>query len=237
MKVVRAAWQRIIPEIMFWEAARRRGYDKTETMIGWKTRKKVEYLLKALRQEAFKTQVVLTEEEVRQFYYNNPDLFSESTELWMQEILVDDLDQATALRQRLDAGEDMDSLVHLTLREGATETSGKLHLHSHEEGLYGAVIRRGLEAEPGQLVGPVETREGFSVFRLMKKIGGQLRPFEAVKERVEATLRYRKEKVVFNILVAALREKYADQVRIFEDALSQVRLPEKSPPSSQNRDA
>jgi parvulin-like peptidyl-prolyl isomerase len=75
-------------------------------------------------------------------------------------------------------------------------------------------------------VGPVAAKEGYSVFRLLEKSGSQVQPFDAVKERARATLRFQKEEELFNVLVAALREKYAAQVRVFPEALGQVRLPE-----------
>ena len=75
-------------------------------------------------------EVSIAQEEMQRFSYDNPKLFSAPAELKVQEILLDDLEQAKAVRQRLDAGEDMDALAHLTRREGAAEAGGKLHLHS-----------------------------------------------------------------------------------------------------------
>ena len=172
---------------------------------------------------------------MKKFYRDNPRLFTESTELYLQDILVDDLDQATELRQRLDAGEDMAALVYLTQRPDAADIDGKLHLHSYEEAIYGNLVREALKTEPGQLAGPVKTKDGYSVFHLIGKKGGQLQPFEEVEQRVKATLRFRKEEPLFNALVGAIREKYADQVRIFEEVLSDVQLPEENSLSS-NKD-
>ena len=235
LAVVKAAWQRVIPEVMFWEAARRQGYDKTAEMVRWQGRKKVEHLLKALRREMVEAEVAIDREEMQRFYYDNPKLFSAPVELKVQEILLDDLEQAKAVRQRLDAGEDMDALAHLTRREGAAEAGGKLHLHSYEAPLYGEIVSRALESEPGQLVGPVKAEKGYSVFRLIGKDGGYLQPFDTVEKRVQATIRNHKESELFNALVGAVREKYVDQVQIFEDVLNTVKMPpQESYPAAQN---
>ena len=225
LEVVQAAWQFAIPDRMFWEDARQSGYDGTAPVLRWKEREEIDLLLKALRQKAVVDQVVISREETEQFYRDHPRLFAESTEIWIQEILVDDLDRATEVRQRLDAGADMAALVHLSQRPGAAETDGKLHLHGYAEGIFGNLVSRALEAEPGQLVGPAETKGGYTVFRVLEKSGGQPLPFEQVEQRVKATVRYRKEGLLFNVLVSAVREKYADQVRIFEAVLSKVELP------------
>lgn len=225
--VDRAAWKQVIPERMFWEAARREGYHELASMLEWKEREEIEQLIEALRQKAVGEQVVVTGEEARQFYRDNPRLFEEPGAVWIQEILVDDADQAAQLRRRLDSGEEMDALVHLSQRPGAEETRGKWYLRSSEGRVFGDLIGRAFTAEVGQVVGPVETRDGYSVFRVLKKSGGQLQPFEEVAQRAMATLRLRQESQLFNVLVAAVREKYADQVRIFDEVLGAVQLPEK----------
>lgn len=232
LKVVRAAWRDVIPDVMFWEAGRREGYHAIPAMLEWKARKEVTMLLIALRRTAVSAQVVISDGEAEQFYRDNPRLFETPTEAWIQEILVDDLDQATELRQRLDAGEDMEALIHLSRRPGAAETGGELHLYSYAEPIYGDLVRQALAAEVGQLVGPVETEGGHSVFRLLKKSGGQLQPFAKVEQRAKATLQSQKEDQLFNVLVSAVREKYADQIRIFEDVLNEVHLPEENTLSS-----
>ena len=236
LEVARVAWQRAIPGFMIWEDARQKGYHETASAVKWKERNKVERLIKALRRTAVAKQLVITDEMAQEFYRDNPSLFAAPTELYLQEILVDDLDEATELRRRLDSGEDMAALVHLTQRPGAVDIDGKLHLHSYEEVIYGNLVREGLKAETGQLVGPVKTEGGYSVFRLVEKVGGQLHPFEEVERRVKATLRFHKEEPLFTALVSAIREKYADQVRIFEEVLSEVQLPEENT-SSPDEDA
>ena len=226
LAVVRAAWQIVIPPIAFWEAALQQDYHEHPALLKWKERDEVERLLMALRQTAVDDQVVVTSEEVETFYRDNPHLFKEPAELWLQEVLLQDLDRAAQLRQRLDQGATLDELIPLSQRPGAVEAEGKLHLHSYEKAKYGGLIEQALQADPGQLVGPVEVKGGYSIFRLLEKSGDNLMPFDTVKQRAEATLRYQREQPIFEVLVGAVRELYADQVRIFEDVLRQVQLPD-----------
>ena len=227
LEVVRAAWKHVVPEVMFWEDARRRGYDELASMLEWKERETTDRLIKALRREAVSEQVVVSDEEAEQFYRDNPRLFQEPETVTIQEVLVDDADEAAELRRRLDSGEDMDALVHLSRRPGAEEKQGKWHLHASQKQFYGDLAEQAFGARVEQVVGPVETGDGHSVFRVLAKSGGELLPFPDVAERAAATLRYREESRLFNVLVGAVRETHVDQVQIFEEELSTVQLPAK----------
>ncbi len=220
--VVEAARVWVLPDIMIREAARKLGYHQTPSVLGWKKRKEVELLLMALRRTV-RDQVEVSEEDARQFYLDHSGLFVESSQIWIQEILVDDPDAATAVRQRLESGEPFEDLAHLTERSGTED--GNLHLHGHQRARYGELVDRALAADVGQFVGPVQVPQGYSVFRVQDRRVGQLQPFAAAERRATASLRVMREEELFNSLVAEVREKYADQVRIFEPELRAMELP------------
>ena len=233
-EVDRAARRRVLPGFMLWEAARRQGYHELKPMLEWKERETIDQLITALRQRVLDEQVVVTDEQAEQFYRDNPSFFIEPEEVEIQEILVDDEEQAIQLRQRLDAGEEMDALVHLSRHPEAGKDRGKRHLHPWEGS---EMARHAFAAQEGQLLGPIQTGHGHSVFRVLNKSGGRLLPFPEAAQAATAHVRYRLETRVFNELLAALREKYADRVQIFEEVLSAVQLPAKDalPPQVQRR--
>ena len=221
--VEKAAQIWVLPDIMIWEEAKKLGYHESRPALEWKERKDVELLLMALRRTAVRDQVEVHEEEARQLYLAQPDLFMDSDQIWIEEILVDDVDEARVLRQRLESGEQFDDLAHLSKRAGTED--GHLHLHAHRRAKYGDLVDAALAAELGQLVGPVKVPQGYSVFRVLEKSSGELMPFAEVKKQATAILRLRREEQRFNNLVSDLRQKYADQVRIFEAELNAVKLP------------
>ncbi len=221
--VVEAARVWVLPDIMIWEAARKLAYHETPSVLEWKKRKEVELLLMALRRTV-RDQVEVSEEDARQFYLDHSGLFVESSQIWIQEILVDDPDAATVVRQRLESGEPFEDLAHLTERSGTED--GNLHLHGHQRARYGELVDRALAADVGQFVGPVQVPQGYSVFRVQDRRVGQLQPFAAAERRATASLRVMREEELFNSLVAEVREKYADRVRIFEPELGAIQLPE-----------
>ena len=224
--VVEAARIWVLPDIMIWEAARKLGYHRIPAVLEWKKRKEVELLLMALRRTV-RDRVQVSEEDARQFYLDHPGMFVESSQIWVQEILLDDADAAADVRQRLESGEAFEDLAHLTMRAGAGD--GNLHMHGHQRARYGELVDRALAAEVGQLAGPVQVPQGFSVFRVVERSAEQLQPFAKAERRATASLRVMREEELFNSLVAEVRERYADQVRIFEPELGAMELPGDDP--------
>ena len=220
--VVEAARIWVLPDIMIWEAARKLGYHQTPAVLEWKKRKEVEFLLMALRRTV-RGQVEVSGEDARQYYLDHPGMFVESSQIWIEEVLRDDPEGAADVRQRLESGEPFEDLAHLTRRTGTED--GKLHMHGYQRARYGALVDEALAADVGQLVGPVQVRQGYSVFRVVERSEGQLQPFARAERRATASLRVIREEELFNSLVAEVREKYADQVRIFEPELRAMELP------------
>ena len=218
----RDARRRLLPDLMLWEAARREGYHELASMLEWKERETIDQLIKTLRKRTLDEQVVVTDEQAEQFYRDNPSFFTDPEEVEIQEILVGEPEQATKLRRRLDAGEEMNALIHLSRHPGAERNQGKRHVHSWDRS---EVAREAFAAQEGELVGPLETAHGHSVFRVLRKGGGRLLPFPEVARKAATHVRYREEARVFNVLLADVREKHADQVQIFEEELREVELP------------
>ena len=74
-------------------------------------------------------------------------------------------------------------------------------------------------AEPGQLVGPIRVRDGYSIFRVQGRNPGRVEPYEQVQPRAHALLRRERENAAFTSLVQDLRQRYQSRVEIDEQAL------------------
>ena len=230
VQVIRAAWKLPIPKAMVWEAAKSAGYLDSEEMRVWKQRKAEQLLIMALRQVEISDRVVIEDEAIAQYYEDHREHFRTPVEIYVEEILVDDFDRAKELRRRLDQGETIADLAHLSVRYGASANKGKVHLHSYEKTLYGEqLMSAAMEAELGELVGPVAVKGGYSIFRVNDRTGGLMRSLEYEHERIRAILRLIEVEQRFNQLVAQLREEYADQVQIFAETLPQIELPVETP--------
>ena len=220
IQVIRAAWKLPIPKAMVWEAAKSAGYLDTDKMRLWKRRKAEQLLIMALRRVEISERVVIEDEAIVRYYEDHREKFRTPVELYIEEILVGDFDRAKELRRRLDQGETIADLAHLS-----TRNRGEMHLHSYEKSLYGELLRYAMEAELGELVGPVAVKGGYSIFRVNDRTGGLMRSFEREHDRIRAILRLVETEQRFNQLVDQLREEYADQVHIFAEMLPQIELP------------
>ena len=231
LQIIRAAWKLPIPKTLVWHAAKEAGHTESPAMRYWKQRKTEEMLILALRQSEIGDKITITDAAVAQYYQDYREQFRTPVEMWLDELLVDDHDQSKALRQRLDRGETIADLASLSQRHGGPDGRGKIHLHSYQKGIYGALVDRALTAEIGALVGPIAVPGGYSIFRLKERSGGEIAPLKAVHKRIAAILRVIEQERRFNELVARYREEYADQVRIFEEAIPQIQLDPPAPSS------
>ena len=71
----------------------------------------------------------------------------------------------------------------------------------------------------GEVVGPVKTSQGYSVFEVLKKIPGYQQSFEEVRIRARWHLEQDLAVQRFNDYVGQLRERYSGSVRISEPHL------------------
>ena len=78
-----------------------------------------------------------------------------------------------------------------------------------------------MNAELQQLQGPIQTRGGYSIFRVIERYpeiyyGLEL---ERVRNSVERDVRERAEREFFNSYLRDLRQKYAEQIDVYEEHL------------------
>ena len=129
--------------------------------------------------------------------------------------------QAQVLREEIEQGAEMPALLS---RPGVGSHAGpgrkgKMTLRHLFRSRYPQLVAAAFAAEEGELVGPVETHDGFAVFRVLGRKGGQVLPFERVRKRAEALLRQRREQEGIVELIGALRAKGETQVVFFADRL------------------
>jgi parvulin-like peptidyl-prolyl isomerase len=227
--VTQTAWVTIIPDAVFWEAARRQKVMEEPKMLWWRERKRTELLIHRLRQVTISGRITIDDEETKAFYTGHQHLFQKPETLWIQEILTETEEEAQNLRKRIERGEDITRLATAyTIRPHVREEGGKLHIHNYERPVYGEMLDEAQRAETGKLIGPVKVKEGFSVFKVLSKEGGGVEPFDSAKRRAMAIIREEKESRMFGALLDELRRKYANRVTIDEERLKRVAVAEET---------
>jgi parvulin-like peptidyl-prolyl isomerase len=139
--------------------------------------------------------------EVRRYYHEQPEKFTEPERLRVSGILlqvapaagekiwIETEQQADGYYQRILAGEDFAELAKQYSHHPSAVNGGDLgYLH---QGMLDDKVQQQLETlSPGQTGEPLRVLEGIALFRLENIQPTQLRPFEEVKERA-AELLYR----------------------------------------------
>ncbi|MBM3456956.1 MAG: hypothetical protein FJX77_00255 [Armatimonadetes bacterium] len=214
----------VVPDALSMEAAKREGLEQEMGLKEWMAEKARQLLIAQLRVVVLKEGISISEEEMRAYHEQHPEKFKKLEQIQIQEVLVATAEEAAEVARRVKNGESLgEQARQRTLRPAdQRDEEGRLTLFStYSKALHLDLIRAAQEAEPGDLVGPVETKEGHSVFRVLSRKGEQ-ESFEEARKRVRATLNWIKKQQVFEAFVAGLRQRRAAQVEVQEDHLRQA---------------
>ncbi|RKY62866.1 MAG: hypothetical protein DRP95_00415, partial [Candidatus Latescibacterota bacterium] len=215
----------LLPEHLLVAEAYRQKIDRIPEVAAWIKKKREELLIRVLRKREVEEKVQISEQEIRDEYERHKmDIYSLPEERDFIEILVPTEEQAKELLRRIRAGEDMEELAaRYTTRKGMKKLKGKFHMHPFERAVYGEYYDIVMRAPIGKLMGPVKVEKGYApsdtgyaIFKVTDVLPRRPEPYEKAKRRVRANLRYERESRRFEEFIRGLREKYRDQVRIFE---------------------
>mgnify|MGYP001985119645 CR=1 FL=1 len=211
--------QHVIPDVLLQAAALRDGISDEEEISTWLKERKRHLLLSGLRGRMLQRHGPITAEEIRQYYDAHQKKFLHPEQFDIQEILVDTLASAERLRDMIEDGSaDMGDLAraHSIRSLDVRNEKGRFHLHLHESAQFGGLAEAVMAADVGELVGPVEVREGFSVFRVLSK-ERKRESFEEAKWAVTSQLRRGKQRQAFNELLREVQDRYGSEVEIYGD--------------------
>lgn len=155
-------------------------------------------------------------EQVKQFYFDNPDKFTEPRRLWVSVILrkvspastenvwVEAEAALDTLKQRAEAGENFSALARKHSEHLSAATGGDLgYLHL---GLLEESVQQKIEAlEVNQLSDPLRVLEGITLFRLNGVQPAKLKSFDEVKDRASDLLYQELQDIAWESYVDALK--------------------------------
>ena len=156
-------------------------------------------LLNAVR-ERFAAIEMLSDAEVWEYYDSHPDMFYHEESVEVEELLASSPAEAQWLSDQLAAGASFADLADRSVRAQAVQSQARFHFHPRDEKLYPRLVPAIYAAEPGQLVGPIRVRDGYSIFRVQGRNPGRVEPYEQVQRRARALLRREREKRGFHQL-------------------------------------
>ena len=160
-----------------------------------------------------------SKEEMRAYYEAHKNLYVREQRISILEILVDTRTQADSLLAAIERGGDLGELARRYSRRSTRirRAEGRIQLLRPDK--YGNLGWEARDAEVGQIVGPVKTAQGFTVFKVLNKIPARQQSFDEVWGRVRSHLLQDLTHERFDALLAKLNDQYADQIHIYENRL------------------
>ena len=213
--VIEYAEDTLAPNALFVEAALREGLDREEEVTQWLVRKRERELVVQLRVQVLQERVSISAEDLRREYEENPNRYMKPDQIEIQEILVATEEEAKDLLKRLRQGASMGDLARQYSKRPPElrDEEGRRRFTVAAAAVYGRLVAAARKAPVGELTGPLQVREGYSIFKVLSR-EQQPASFEDAKKRVRATVNWIKKQQVFEQFLAELRTKYAAQVEI-----------------------
>jgi peptidyl-prolyl cis-trans isomerase D len=155
----------------------------------------VDYLL--LDQNALRDTLELSEEELFDYYEANPDEFAQEEQVRARHILLQvgserteeqAEEQMSAIRGRLEAGEDFTALAtELSDDPGSKTQGGDLGFFGRGQ-MIAEFEEAAFNAQPGEVVGPVKTNFGYHLIRVEERRDAGRTSFTDVQEQIRSRL-------------------------------------------------
>lgn len=176
-------------------------------------------LVERIRQVKVLETLKPSKEEIRSYYEAHKDIYVREERISILEILVDTRAQADSLLAAIERGGDLGELARRYSRRSTRirRAEGRIQLLRPDK--YGNLGWEAKDAEVGQVVGPVKTAQGFTVFKVLNKVPGYQQSLDEVWGRVRAHLLQDQTQERFDALLVKLKDQYADQIHIYEDRL------------------
>lgn len=200
--------------------ARQLGYHLDQGLRAQVQRRQEELLAERLRAQVRAPEAV-SEEELRAFHAAHPELYGARPVVEIQEVLVESQEQAAQLRQRLEAGENLEELAAQYHTRAATrDRGGRMWVALRDNPLLGPLAPASLDGELGVLYGPLEVPGGFSLFRVEQRSQIPAQPFEQLRPSVAAVLRLKAQNEALEQFLAELKARYAAVIQVYPQALA-----------------
>ena len=211
----------IIPALLYLEGGKTLGLHEDSLTLQWREREKEDMLVSTLKKREVNDRVPETTFlEAEKFYKEHPEKFMTWETIDITEIMVRDRGRALELRRELEAGADAGELArNHTIREGLDHHDGLLTLNKGTQFRYGPpLFEAARKLAPGEVGGPVELEEGYSVFKVASRVPSKVKPFnETSQKRARAYVRIDRYRRTFIELVRILWEQH--KVKVFVDYL------------------
>ena len=178
-----------------------------------------EALIDRLREREVDERIELSMEDQLAYYERHRDRYVRSERITIREVLLETREEAEELLEEVEKGGTLGELAgrHTARSPRVRRAGGRIQLMRPDK--YGRLGWEAKEARIGEVVGPVKSTQGYSVFEVLKKTPGRQHSFEEAKIRVAGHLRQELVNTGAEALVQRLNGKYRDGIEVFDSHL------------------
>ncbi len=197
----------MIDEKILIVAAKKEGYSKSKDYTNQIDAAKNQLLLSMYVKDKIEKKVVVTDEDVRLFYQNNPKQFQEVEQRRARHILVKTEAEAMDVLRKLRAGMDFVTLAKQKSVDATAANGGDLGWFTRGQ-LVPEFEQAVFALQRGKVSDIVKTQFGYHVIRVEDM---SIRPrleYEAVKNQVKEALVAEKRRTVITKTIATLKKQY-----------------------------
>lgn len=174
----------LVTQALIVDYGKEHGYDQEEAFRDQILDFEDKYIYDQYMHQQVNEQLEPTEADLLAFYeQHKTDKYKELEKVKVREIFVKDEMLAEDLRKRVDAGEDFERLAMRYTERKSTKNKGG-ELPPFQKGRYGNMGKAAFALEEGQIDGPIQLGNGYSIILLEEKIPEGSKPFEKVKGRI-----------------------------------------------------
>ena len=220
-EVIDTARELVLMPALLAEAAQRAGLEEMADGQQRLAEIRTEFMIKQLRQEEVIDQSEASQEEARDFYDDNEELFREPAQYIVVEVLVETEVEAAGLLRAIAQGATLGMLAPKhTIRPGMKKEDGLLHLGEYERLTLPRLFKAVKAADLNKITGPEHVEGGYSIFKVLNRQGGGLSPFFQVEKKARALVRGQKREQFFEDLIDDLLDKYKERIAVSDSALA-----------------
>ena len=198
---------------------RGRGVDQTDAFRRLLQAEKEDLVLVHLRDLVLEERLQVAQEDLAAYYESHKRRFRIPAQAHLQELLVEDPDQARDLVRQIEAGAELSELIgQYSIRRYNVE-EGVLRVFDIQHPLYGEEwMNTAMNAPLNELQGPVETKGGYSIFKVFHRYAESFDTLanKWVQGMVVRAVKEEKEGSIFNYYLEELRKKYAELIKVYE---------------------
>jgi parvulin-like peptidyl-prolyl isomerase len=206
------------PTLLMARDARRKGAAESPVFVAWREARLGDHMLRRLRQDLL-AEVEISEEDLQQVYEASKQRYRSAAWVRLQEILVEDPEEASRLAEQAKGGTPLSDLLEHSVR-GAED--GLLEVSTSHTPAYGETWMNAVMNAPlGEVRGPVRTTGGYSIFVKREHHPERFHTLESerVRSSVMRQAREREEARQFGAFLDSLRQVHADLVEVNEEAV------------------